>query len=310
MKNVLVVGGAGFIGSALCRALLEKTRVVCLDNLMRGKMENISDLLDKSGFTFCQADANDFDFLKKVVLENSIDYIFHLAANSDIQFSAENPQIEFDSTCKTTWTILRVMKETGIKKLFFASTSAVYGEMKDRPFKEGDPLSPVSYYGSAKKASESFIEAFSFMNGIDALIFRFPNVIGPNLTHGVIYDFIRRLKADGSHLDVLGNGSQIKPYLHVFDLISAIDLLCWDNVGLNIFNVGPDSATRVAAIAEMVIEEMGLKNCTIRYGTENVGWKGDVPKFAYCLQKIESKGWRPSMTSDEAVRLAIKEALR
>lgn len=312
MKRVLIVGGAGFIGSYLCKILIAKGHfVVVYDNMMRGKEENIASLKNNNNFAFIEADANNLELLKKTIIDFKIDYIFHLAANSDIQASANNPSIEFTSTSQTTWSILNAMKETGVKGLFFASTSAVYGEqVKNKPFKEEDMLNPVSYYGSAKMASEAYIRAFSYMNDFDSLIFRFPNVIGPNLTHGVFYDFINKLKSNPNKLEVLGDGTQCKPYMHVKDLTDAILLLCWDNKGVNTYNVGVETSTEVKTIANMVISEMKLSNCKIVYGQGNVGWKGDVPKFAYCLDKIHATGWKASMTSDEASLETIKEALK
>ena len=312
MKRVLVIGGAGFIGSYLSKKLLEDNAfVVSYDNLMRGKKENISNLLDNNNFVFIQDDANNVSKLIEVIKQYNIDYIFHLAANSDIQASAEDPQIEFESTFKTTWSVLTAMKETGVKNLFFASTSAVYGEPKgNQLFKEDDTLNPISYYGSAKMASEGVIKSFSYMNNFSALIFRFPNVVGPNLTHGVFFDFISRLRKNPKELVVLGDGSQCKPYMHVSDLARAISHLCWKNHGVNIYNVGVETATSVKSIAKMVIREMGLDNCKIVYGKGNIGWKGDVPKFAYCLDKIHATGWQASMTSDEASLKTIKEALQ
>ncbi len=309
-ETILIVGGAGFIGSSLCQEMLKKCRVVCVDNLMRGRRENISTLLSNPNFVFVETDANSVETIEKLIRENNIDYIFHLAANSDIQASANDPQIEFESTAKTTWSILTAMRNTGVKNLFFASTSAVYGEQEEKPFKEDDCLNPISYYGSAKMASEAFIKSFSYMNNFNTLIFRFPNVIGPNLTHGVFFDFISRLKENPKKLVVLGDGTQYKPYMYVLDLIKAIDLLCWNNKGVNIYNVGVETATYVRTIANMVISEMGLQDCKIIYGKENIGWKGDVPKFSYCLDKIHAAGWKASMTSDEAALVTIKEALK
>lgn len=312
MRRLLIVGGAGFIGSYLCKKMVEYGFfVVAFDNMMRGKKTNVSSLLNCDRFVLVEADANDLNILVDTITKYKIDYVFHLAANSDIQASAENPLIEFCATSQTTWSVLCAMKETGIKNLFFASTSAVYGELVDnKPFKEEDTLNPISYYGSAKMASEAYIRAFSYMNGFNSLIFRFPNVIGPNLTHGVFFDFINRLKENPKQLTVLGDGTQCKPYMHVKDLVDAILLLCWDNKGVNTYNVGVETATYVRTIAEMVVSEMNLKDCNIVYGTSNVGWKGDVPKFAYCLDKIHSTGWKASMTSDEAALETIKEALK
>ena len=309
MNNVLVVGGAGFIGSSLCEKLLENNKVVCVDNLMRGKIKNLSSIFNNVNFKFIELDVNDIPKLEEIIYEENINFIFHLAANSDIQASANNPQIEFDCTAKTTWSILSAMKKTGVKNLFFASTSAVYGEMADKPFSENSVLNPISYYGSAKMASEAFIKSFAFMNDFNALIFRFPNVVGPRLTHGVFFDFINQLKKDPSHLTVLGNGTQSKPYMHVYDLVEAINLLIWNNKGVNIFNIGVETSTSVKSIASMVINEMHLDNCKILYGTENIGWKGDVPKFSYSLGKIYSTGWKASMISDEAALRCIKEVL-
>lgn len=311
MEGVLVVGGAGFIGSFLCRELVKRGFfVIALDNMMRGKETNVGDLLSNPNFLLLVEDANDTPALINVIRNYNIFHVFHLAANSDIQASAENPQIEFESTSKTTWSILSAMKETGVKNLFFASTSAVYGQLNGAAFKEEDTLNPISYYGSAKMASEAYIRAFSYMNDFNSLIFRFPNVIGPNLTHGVFFDFISRLRDNHKQLNVLGDGTQRKPYMHVKDLTDAILLLCWGNKGVNTYNVGVETATSVKTIAEMVVSEMHLEDCQIIYGMSNVGWKGDVPKFAYCLDKIHATGWKASMTSDEAALETIRKALK
>ena len=311
-KRVLVVGGAGFIGSFLCKELIKTCEfVVALDNMMRGSKNNVKELLNNKSFVLIEGDANNYDLLCAVLKQYNVNYIFHLAANSDIQASANNPSIEYSCTSGTTWSILLAMKTAGVKNLFFASTSAVYGELGTKAaFKEDDVLNPVSYYGSAKMASEAYINAFSYMNDFNSLVFRFPNVIGPNLTHGVFFDFIERLKKDPSKLTVLGDGTQCKPYMHVKDLVNAILLLCWDNKAVTTYNVGVETATTVKEIAEMVVSEMGLHNCKILFGTSSVGWKGDVPKFAYCLDKIHATGWKASMTSNEAALETIKEALK
>lgn len=308
--NVLVAGGAGFIGSYICRQLvLNGDNVVCLDDLSRGNLDNIKDINEKKNFHFFKLDANDEKEIFKILNLYKIEYVMHLAANSDIQASADNPSIEFSRTAATTWHILSAMRRAKVKNIFFASTSAVYGENGMRNFKESDQLNPISYYGAAKMASEAFIRSFSYMNGFNALIFRFPNVIGPHLTHGVFYDFIRKLKNNSNELHVLGNGTQSKPYLHVSDLAKAIFSLVWVNKGVNVYNVGVDSFTDVKTIAQMIISEMHLNNCKIIYGNKNVGWKGDVPHFSFCLDKIKEIGWTASMTSDEACLQTIKEVL-
>lgn len=312
MRNVMVVGGAGFIGSHLCDALLLKGYyVICVDNLMRGTRENIKEALANENFVFVKEDAANQKVMSALMRQYCVDYVFHLAANSDIQASAKDPGVEFDSTLSTTWSLLSAMRENNITKMFFSSTSAVYGEKCDVLLNEDITLpQPISYYGAAKMASEAFIQAFAHMNSMDVCVFRFANVIGPRLTHGVIYDFIYKLKSTPDHLDVLGNGTQSKPYIYVHDLVEAIMKL-YDSVsGVEIYNVGVETSTSVKQIAETVREEMSLNQAEIRYGTENIGWKGDVPHFQFDLTKVHSTGWHAKLASDEAVVATVKEVLK
>lgn len=308
--KALVIGGAGFIGSHLCDALLEEgDEVICLDNFSLGKRDNVSHLSNNTSFRLYEKDASIGAELEEVFVNEKPDYVFHLAANSDIQASASNPEVEYKNTYTTTFQILSAMRKHNVKKLFFASTSAVYGDKRDVKLDENTPnLAPISYYGAAKLGSEALISAFAYMNDIDVLVFRFPNVIGPRLTHGVIYDFINRLKADSENLRILGDGNQTKPYVYVLDLIEAI-MKFKDTVseGVKLYNVGVDSATSVTTIADIVCEEMELKNVKYNYTGGEGGWKGDVPKFAYCIDKIHNAGWYAKFTSDEAVRETVKK---
>lgn len=215
MKRALVVGGAGFIGSHLCCALLKKGwYVVCIDNFSLGSRGNIRELLPDKNFVLYEADAAKVDAMEVIFEKERPDYVYHLAANSDIQASASNPEIEYRNTYTTTFQILSCMRKFHIPRLFFASTSAVYGDKRESVLDEHTPdLAPVSYYGAAKLGSEALISAFSYMNEMQALIFRFPNVIGPKLTHGVIFDFIYKLEKDPKCLQILGDGNQTKPYI-------------------------------------------------------------------------------------------------
>jgi len=310
--NDLVVGGAGFIGSQLCDALLAKgDNVVCLDNLMRGNLANISQALKNKHFSFIKEDATNERALEEILKERKIDFVYHLAANSDIQASANDPSIEFYATCSTTWSVLSSMRKSGVKKFFFASSSAVYGEMRqDQPFNELSEMNPISYYGSAKMASEAFISSFTYMNGFDSLIFRFPNVVGKRLTHGVVFDFICRLKDNPNELIVLGDGTQSKPYISADDLINAILLFSEKNKGKNVFEIGVRGSTSVRYVAENAIKEMGIRNCKIIYGNSKSGWKGDVSHFLFDDSKIQSFGWKATMNSDEAVLYAIRETIK
>ncbi|MDR0858997.1 MAG: GDP-mannose 4,6-dehydratase [Oscillospiraceae bacterium] len=309
--KALVTGGAGFIGSHLCDALLaEGNEVVCVDNFFIGTRENIAHLHNKSNFKFYENDVCDLGILSGIFAKENIDFVFHLAANSDIQASALNPAVEYYNTYSTTFTLLECIRLHNVKKLFFASTSAVYGEKDGANVAEDTALlTPISYYGGAKLGSEALISAYAYMNDLSALVFRFPNVIGSRLTHGAVFDFIKKLKADNSHLQILGDGEQSKPYMHVSDLVNAILRFRDVPQGVTTYNIGVGSQTRVTRIAEIICEELGLQNVSFDYTGGRGGWKGDVPKFQYDLTKIHKAGWNPRFSSDEAVRLTVKEVL-
>ena len=168
-------------------------------------------------------------------------------------------------------------------------------------------MQPISLYGAAKLCSESYISAYCHNFGIRAWICRFPNVVGDRSTHGVIFDFVRKLNRDPKRLEILGDGRQHKPYIYVKDLVSGI-LFCWQNSHetLNVYNLGVDSETTVTEIAEIVVDEMGLKDVELAYTGGDRGWKGDVPFFAYDLTKVHTLGWSASRTSNEAVRHSVR----
>ncbi len=306
--KALVAGGAGFIGSHLIDALLaEGYEVVCVDNFFIGTKENIRHLEEDPRFTFYQQDLSDFDKTLEIFEKEKPDHVFHMAANSDIQASANDPLIEYRNTYSTTFVLLECMRRAGVKKFFFASTSAVYGEqMGAQVSEEAVALAPISYYGGAKLGSEGMISAFTYMNDLHTLVFRFPNVIGPRLTHGVIFDFVKRLKADPSHLRILGDGRQSKPYLYVMDLVEAIMQFKEVPAGVTLYNVGVESQTSVTRIGEIVCEKMGLSGIPFVYTGGRGGWKGDVPVFAYDLGRIHAAGWTAKMTSDEAVAKTVE----
>lgn len=309
--RTMVIGGAGFIGSSLCEALMANGHeVLCLDNFSLGTASNISFLEKKERFRVVESDAAVEEALDKIFEEFMPEYVFHLAANSDIQASAIRPDVEYRNTYTTTYQILNAMRKYDVKKLFFASTSAVYGDKRDEDLKETTSgLAPISYYGAAKLGSEALISAFSYMNNLSSLVFRFPNVIGPRLTHGVIFDFIKRLNEDNTKLRILGNGKQTKPYIYVSDLIDAILMFMDVPEGVTLYNVGVEGATSVTEIADIICEEMDLKNVKYEYTGGEGGWKGDVPRFNYCLDKIHAAGWSAKHTSEEAVRMTVRNAV-
>lgn len=310
--NILVAGGAGFIGSHLIDSLLERgNTVICADKLIMGK-RNIQHLKENQNFRFYEMELSNQENVDHIFSEHRIDVVYHLAANSDIQKGGAEPGIDFNDTLLTTRTILEGMRKADVKKLFFASTSAVYGEMLDVDLTEmTGGLMPVSYYGGAKLASEALISSYVSMCDMSAVIFRFPNVIGPRLTHGAVFDFIRKLRKNPVELEILGNGTQCKPYIYVLDLVQAITMLTSEfKLGEIVYNISVNSpGTTVTHIAEIVVEELGLKDVKFIYTGGDRGWKGDVPRFSYDISKVLNTGWSPKHTSDEAVRQTVKDAV-
>ncbi|MGC8483710.1 MAG: NAD-dependent epimerase/dehydratase family protein [Thermodesulfobium sp.] len=307
----MITGGAGFIGSHLCDLLIEKGhKVVAIDNLSLGREENISHLLKNKNFEFIKADLLNFENVKDTFEKYKFEAVFHLAANSDIQNSAKNPKIDLDNTFMTTWNTLECCRLFGVKEFVFASTSAIYGESDKRLNEDFGPLFPVSYYGAGKLASEAFISSYSYMNNIQSWIVRFPNVVGERTTHGVIHDFIAKLRNNPSELEILGNGKQRKPYIYVKDLVEAIFFIYENSKDrLNYFNVGVEDQTTVDEIAQIICEEMGLRNVKFKYTGGNVGWKGDIPEFKYDLSKIHALGWKANYSSNEAAKIAVRRIL-
>nr|WP_300912698.1 NAD-dependent epimerase/dehydratase family protein [uncultured Acetatifactor sp.] len=310
--NILVAGGAGFIGSHLIDSLLaEGHTVICADKLIMGD-KNIEHLRINQNFKFYKVELADQEKVDQIFNENAIDVVYHLAANSDIQKGGKEPSIDFNDTLLTTKTLLEGMRKANVKKIFFASTSAVYGEMLDIELTETmGGLMPVSYYGGAKLASEALISSYVSMCDMSAVIFRFPNVIGPRLTHGAVFDFIRKLRMNSAELVILGNGTQCKPYIYVLDLVEAIMKLTKEfEQGETVYNISVTSpGTTVTHIAEIVVEELGLREVKFNYTGGNRGWKGDVPRFSYDISKVLSTGWSPKYTSDEAVRQTVRDAV-
>ena len=310
--NILVAGGAGFIGSHLCDALLAKGhKVIVADKLIMGD-QNIEHLKGNDAFKFYEIELADQANVDKLFAENKIDAVYHLAANSDIQKGGKEPSIDFNDTLLTTRAILEGMRKANVKNMFFASTSAVYGEMLDVELtEETGGIKPVSYYVTVKLASEALISSYVSMCDMNAVIFRFPNVIGPRLTHGAVFDFIRKLRKNPRELEILGNGTQCKPYIYVLDLVDAIVKLTEDfKPGEDVYNISVKSeGTTVTHIAEIVVDVLGLENVEFKYTGGDRGWKGDVPRFAYDISKVLATGWEPKHTSDEAVRQTVIDAV-
>jgi UDP-glucose 4-epimerase len=309
MKYILITGGAGFIATHLIETLITSSEnyIVAIDNLSMCDEKNITKYYEYPNFTFHRVELTNQQELTQIFNEYTFSIVYHLAANSDISRSFTNPIIDYANTFNTTWNILEQLRINNIKQFIFASTSAIFGEVGDTLIDESyGPILPISHYGAAKLASEAFISSFANNYGIDSLIVRFPNVIGEYSTHGVIYDFITRLKFNSNELVVLGDGKQEKSYLYVKDLINAIHY-AWNfrKNKVDIFNIGGIDTINVAEIANLVVQNIGLKT-KITYSGGDRGWKGDVPKFTYDIKKILSTNWSPRFSSKEAVELTIK----
>lgn len=313
---ILITGVAGFIGSHLAKKFLAQgDEIIGIDNLCRGSLRNIAEIQLNPQFSFSNIDLSELSQYQNLIAEyqqsHTITEVWHMAANSDIPAGISNAQIDLRDTFLTTYNTLEVMRKFNIPTIAFASTSAVYGNLGERVLTEDiGPLFPISNYGAMKLASEALISASveSFLKS--AYIFRFPNVIGAPATHGVIIDFINKLKSTPENLDVLGNGTQQKSYLHIEDLIDAmISIRNLEKAPLNYFNIGAgDDGISVHDIAEIVVDAVS-PNASISYGEGDKGWVGDVPRFKYSIEKLKRLGWVPKLNSVEAVRLAVKQIL-
>jgi UDP-glucose 4-epimerase len=308
--KVLVTGGAGFVGSRAVRRLLTLGHEVCaVDDLSLGREDNLAGCEALGAFELVKMDVGSAAF-EGVVRRFGPARVFHLAANSDISKGTRDPRTDLERTFLTTYQVLDAMRLHAVKELVFASTSAIYGEAPgDLPESHG-PLEPISLYGAAKLSSEAYLHAYANLYGLRCWVFRFPNVVGPNLTHGAIFDFVERLSRDKTKLVVLGNGTQTKPYLDVDDLLGAI-LLALEHPfppgsPVVTYNVAGEGMTSVREIAEMVRDALGVPDAILEFGKESRGWPGDVPRFSYDTAKIRALGWRPRLSSLDAVRASIQ----
>ena len=312
-----VTGGAGFIGSHLVDYLMSKGHYVkVFDNFSAGKIENIRQWMSHERFELYKVDLKD----RNAVFEKlkDVDVVFHLAANPEVRLGSQDPYAIYSDNVEVTFNVLEAMRLNGIKYIVFTSSSTVCGETNVRPTPEDySPMEPISVYGASKLACEALIMGYAHTFNIKALILRLANIVGPRAQHGVIYDFIHKLLADPTQLEILGDGSQRKSYLYISDCIEAIYHLFMEftksNTLIEVYNIGSQDWITVKEIADIVVEEMGLKGVKYRFtgGVEGGrGWRGDVKYMLLDVSKALEKGWRPKHTSQEAVRLAARALIK
>jgi UDP-glucose 4-epimerase len=313
----LVTGGAGFVGINLIDRLLTRGhRVIDVDNCTRGRLADLQRFTARPDFHFIAVDCADLsafrNALASVISRGEIGEVWHLAANSDIAAGIADPTIDCRDTFMTTFNTLMIMRELEAAVLRFSSSSAIYGDHGHAEIREDTAVfRPISNYGAMKLASEAQISAAveAFLERAD--IFRFPNVVGTPATHGVIYDLVRKLRATPDRLDVLGDGTQQKPYMHVEELLDAMLFIAGHATSrFNEFNIGPrGEGVTVRFIAETVRDAVSPR-AEIRFGKGDRGWLGDVPKFRYSTKRLDELGWRPKLDSAEAVRRAVHGIVR
>lgn len=315
-QSVLVTGGAGFIGSHLTGTLLnEGNEVTVIDNLSSGKMEFLSPFEGNRDLSFLEMDLLDAEAINEVVKD--FDWVFHLAANPDVRLGASDTFVHLEQNVIATYNLLEAMRVNGVIRIAFTSTSTVYGEAETIPTPEDyGPLVPISLYGSSKLACEGLISAYCHSFDMFSLIYRFANCVGPDSTHGVIFDFVHKLKENPRKLEILGDGKQTKSYFYMDDCLDALvfsvrNTELSEDQRVEIYNIGSEDWADVNAIADIVCEVSGLDPDGVRYeytgGVDGGrGWKGDVKIMRLSVEKLKEMGWRPSYGSDEAIREAAK----
>ena len=309
--QVLVTGGAGYIGSHISKRLVaEGHNVVVIDNLSNGNKENLQDLFDSPQFTFYEFDINNTFKLRGVFGRHHFDMVFHFACNADTKKGEENPYADIENTLNTTLNVLEMMRIYEIIKFFISSSSAVYGNSSERLQINRTGMRPISHYGAAKMASEAFVSSYSSLHNFQVWIARFSNIVGPQMSRGVIADLINKVNLHPTELEVYGDGTQTKPFIYIDDLVDGVMcMLEKTNDHYNDFLIGVDSNVTVEQIASIVMDEMGV-HIPIRYKNDYNGNKGDVFKYSYDVTPLRMLGWTPKYTSEQAIRKAVKENLK
>jgi len=312
-KRILVTGVAGFIGSHLTDRLVDSGfEVVGIDNLSTGTANNLSHATTNPLFKFVKADLLDGGAIARAIGE--CDLIYHLAADPEVRTGASDPSIHFTQNIQATFVLLEALRKRKTPtRLVFVSTSTVYGEPSVIPTPENyGPLLPISTYGATKLACEALASSYTELLPLQVLMFRFANVVGSRAKHGVLHDFINKLRNNPRELEILGDGTQSKSYLHIDDCIDAfmkaVDDVLWDSAA-SIYNIGTEQRTSVLRIAEIVAQSMDLANVTYTTTQPQGGraWPGDAKTMQLDISNMKKRGWEPRYSSDQAVHLASRQ---
>ncbi|WP_290900422.1 NAD-dependent epimerase/dehydratase family protein [Ferroglobus sp.] len=299
---ILLTGGAGFIGSHLADKLVEMgEKVRIIDNLSSGKMEYINENAE-----FIKGDLRNPDDVREAL--RGVEEVWHVAANPEVRLGEKDPKTIYENNLLATYVLLEEMRKAGIERIVFTSTSTVYGEAEVIPTPEDYKTIPISIYGATKLGCEALISSYCHTFDMQAWIYRFANVIGKRSTHGVIYDFIQKLKKNPNELEILGDGNQTKSYIYISDCVEGIIYGLKADDQLNIFNLGNEDWISVKRIAEIVCEELGVSP-KFKFTGGRRGWKGDVPLMLLSIEKIKKLGWKPKYSSEEAVRMATRDLI-
>jgi len=309
----LITGGAGFIGSHMAKHLIASGKEVkIIDKIPLEKASNLKEISDR--IEYCCMDVRDPKLSEELKGTN---VVIHFAALADIALGVEKTNLAIEQGTLVTYSVLEAMRKNNIKEIIFSSSGTVYGYPEMIPTSETyGPLLPASLYGASKLASESLISAFCYLFGMKSWIFRFGNVVGKNSVRGIVYDLIKKLEKNTEELEVLGNGEQKKDFVYIDDCINGI-LLAHEksNEKVNLFNIGSGTNISVIDIAKMVITETGNSKTLLKFaggpkGWKGGGWLGDISEVLFDINKLKKLGWIPKFTSNDTIKIAIKETLK
>jgi len=314
LRRTFIVGGAGFIGSHFTDRLAarpETEAVTLYDNFTSGRAWHVSQHDEDPRVTIVRADVGDLATLTEAMAGH--DTVIHLASNPDIAKAMTDPTVDFYEGTVLTHHVIEAMRRSGVPRILYASGSGVYGELGEKEASEDQgPMIPVSTYGASKLAGEALISSYAFMFDMSGCVFRFGNVVGPRQTHGVGFDFIRRLRADPARLEILGDGTQSKSYVHVSDVVDAVLLAAVAAPRpFAAFNVATGDYVTVSEIAELATEILGLAPGSTEFSFTGGarGWKGDVPIVRINTDKIRALGWANAMDTRAALRASLESML-